>query len=238
MVASAVSAVAARTLSGSTRRGPAVGQPCEDEQDERQREAPVHVGPDDGHHRYEPEAPAVAARRHAPQAEGEQRHPELLGAKLSDELDPDQPPGDRQQGAEACRRPLGPTRREHEAERHREQRGTSDREAEPSPPVEDARKDDLGSPLLVQPRLAADRERERVDVGQVMRGDHVRSRPQPIGEVHRHRLAERRHRDGQRDRDRRPDVGQRELPAARPSVHRAPYGRSLSVTSSKRYGWS
>ena len=81
-------------------------------------------------------------------------------------------------------------------------------EHQPGPPSHavDGGQDDLGAPLLVEPWLAGDRERPRVDGRDSARRQDLLARPQVVGQVGRGQRRDERGQHGQRHRQKRPQM--------------------------------
>ena len=202
-------AVTTATASARWRRGEPlgdVGDPGEPEHGRRQEEAAVDVRPQDSDGDDQPQPPRVRSTiDDEEQRQREQRH--------RDELRPQRQRG-RRDGERAERQPRRGSNAGPLATAQLEDRGRDEpdqggpEEHEPGPPAHavDGGQDDLRAPLLVEPRLAGDRERPRVDGRDAAGRQDLLARPQVVRQVGRGQRRDERGQHGQRHGEERPQM--------------------------------
>src|SRR5207248_2595053 len=99
---------------------------------------------------------------------------------------------------------------EREGDAHQE--GPQDHEATEASDLVGEVEEDLGSPLLVDPRMAGGDERQRIRVQQVAGGEHALPGPELVAEVGHAKARGDRAQDGESDRTDRPDLWKADPP--------------------------
>ena len=130
----------------------------------REDEAAVEVGPDRPDDRNGPHrAWTSPVRGEHHQRECEQRHgQELRPKRQGGRVDEERGEGQQRGGSRVHRRGTHPDRDEDQPAHEADEHGPEQHQTGPAGGREDLRQEDLGAPLLVEPRQACGRERPRV----------------------------------------------------------------------------
>ena len=188
----------------------------------------MHIRPGEGQDGHEPKTLWRPAPGHNdPLDDGEQEDSDQLWTHGQD-LNTDQVARERQQRRGHGARAGGAACKEHEERdrSHDEPPGHRDPVPTSSPP--DPGQEDLGRPLLVQPRVPSNGEREKVRAEEMVSVQHEPAGPHLIRKVNSLRATEPRRSDGESDGDRGPQSVEREARSGGKEATAAPavHGRS------------